>query len=65
MKLPDQTPPVQRRMDQADSRHSTAGPAHTMTTSSLDQSNGIRAAGYEQCYDLQGMARQMCMLGFE
>ena len=61
MTLPDQLPPVQRGLDPTRVRQSTSSPAHESQCLSVDQSGGINASGYEDCFSLQGLAQQLCL----
>jgi len=61
MKLPDQLPPVQRGLDPTRVRQSMTSPANESQFSFFDQSGGISASGYEDCFTLQGLAQQLCL----
>jgi hypothetical protein len=64
MKLPNLSPPVQRTLNQTPVRQATASEANGVQISALDQSGRINAADYGECYNLRGLAQQLCLANY-
>jgi hypothetical protein len=64
MKLPNLSPPVQRSLDQTHVRQATASETKGLEVSSLEQSGRINAADYGECYNLRGLAQQLCLANY-
>ena len=65
MRLPDQSPPVYRNMDQGLNRRLSATPMNVIQASCVDRLAGVSPAGYEECLAKQGLARELCLMSFE
>jgi hypothetical protein len=64
MKLPNLSPPVQRNLDPTHARQATASEARGVQISALEQSGRINAADYGECYNLRGLAQQLCLANY-
>jgi hypothetical protein len=64
MKLPVQSQPVQRVLDQTHSRHSAETERNGIQVSSQHQEVGVNAADYGDCYNLRGLAQQLCLANY-
>jgi hypothetical protein len=61
MRLPDQTPPIQRAHDQMRVRKATTAQTTVFQASLQAPNSGVNPSGYENCYKLQGLAQQLCL----
>ena len=64
MNLPDQSPPVQRGMDQARGSLASDSSQGHVDISAMEAAYGVSPAGYQKCYGLPDPAQSMCLLGY-
>jgi hypothetical protein len=61
MRLPDQSPPVQRSLNQVGVRPTAVSQAPAELSSNFDHRGCVSPSGTEECYGLQGAARELCL----
>ena len=64
MRLPDQSAPVQRALNLASLRPADMRQSADGQASAFVQGGFIAPSGWEECYDLEGAARELCLGAF-
>jgi hypothetical protein len=65
MRLPCQAGPVHRGIQQGAAPPAIAGRPTSITDAGSVPVSGVNPAGPEECYNQQGLGRQLCLLSFE
>jgi hypothetical protein len=64
MKLPNQSPPVQRTWQPSSARQPAGSQTNNMQASAVAPSGQVGAADYGECYNLRGLAQQLCLANY-